>query len=111
MAEKQELPEEEAELAAATQAAAQAKAQAQAESAARAAQAAEDAADSPAPLSVWTCPCKLVAGDGSEADATASMERRRKLQRSRMNSLTYRCVFPTPSPRARRCSVSVGRPG
>jgi hypothetical protein len=91
----QELPAEEgAEQAAAAQAAAQAKAAAQAAAeTAKSAQAAEDSADSATPLSVWTCPCKLVSGDGLEADFTASMERRRKLQRSRMNSLTYRYVY------------------
>ena len=40
--------------------------------------------------SVWTCPCRLVCGNEVGADAVPSMERRRKLQRSRMNSLTYR---------------------
>jgi hypothetical protein len=98
----QELPaEEEAEQAAAAQAAAQAAAK----ETAKAAQAAEDSADSAAPLSVWTCPCKLVSGDGLEADFTASMERRRKLQRSRMNSLTYRCVYG-PAHASASCSVS-----
>jgi hypothetical protein len=95
------LPGEEAERAAAEQAAEQA--------AAQAAQAAEDSPDSPSPLSVWTCPCKLVTADRSEADASASMERRRKLQRSRMNSLTYRCVFFEPAFTACGFLASVGR--
>ena len=40
--------------------------------------------------SVWTCPCRMVCGSNVGNDAPLSTERRRKLQRSRMNSLTYR---------------------
>ena len=40
--------------------------------------------------SVWICPCRMFCGNGASNDAPLSMERRRKLQRSRMNSLTYR---------------------